>query len=86
LEPSMEAKHTSPTYDAFVQKYGITDAYELEAMEPADLAETLKSAIEEVLDLDLYNQELAAEQADSVQIIAVQEQVVRFLQSLNLSY
>ncbi len=85
LEPSMEAKDTSPTYEAFVEKYDITDAYELEAMEPSDLADTLSSSIEEVLDLDLYNQELAAEEADSAQIIAVQEQAVQFFKSLNIN-
>ena len=85
LEPSMEAKNTSPTYAAFVDRYGITDAYELEAMEPADLAETLREAIKQVLDLDLYNQELAAEEADSTQIVAVRQQAEQFCKSLNLT-
>lgn len=80
----MEAKDSSPTYETFVEKYGITDAYELEAMEPSDLAETLSNAIKEVLDLDLYNQELAAEETDSAQIIAVQEQAEQFFKSLKL--
>jgi hypothetical protein len=84
LKPSMEAKETSPTYQAFVDRYDITDAYELEAMEPADLAETLRSVIEDVLDLALYNQELAAEETDSAQIIAVQEQAKTFFKSLKL--
>jgi hypothetical protein len=84
LAPSMDAKDTSPTYDTFVENYGITDAYELEAMEPSDLAETLSSAIEDVLDLDLYNQELAAEEVDSAKIIAVQEQAAQFFKSLNI--
>jgi hypothetical protein len=84
LEPSMEAKDTSPTYAAFVEKYGITDAYELEAMDPADLAETLQNAVKEVLDLDLYNQELAAEETDSAQIVAVQKQAAEFFKSLSL--
>jgi hypothetical protein len=84
LEPSMEAKDTSPTYQTFVDKYGITDAYELEAMDPANLAETLETAIKEVLDLDLYNQELAAEEADAANIVAVQKQAAEFFKSLNL--
>jgi hypothetical protein len=84
LAPSMEAKDTSPTYNAFVERYGITDAYELEAMNPADLAATLINAIEEVLDIELYNQEIAAEEADSAQIIAVQQQAEQFFQSLRL--
>jgi hypothetical protein len=84
LEPSMEAKAKSPTYRAFVKKYEITDAYEPEAMNPGDLAAQLESAIKDVLDLDLYNQELAAEEIDSTQIIAVQEQAEQFFKSLNL--
>jgi hypothetical protein len=84
LEPSMDAKEGSPTYSAFVERYGITDAYELEAMEPADLATALDSAITDVMDIDLYNQELAAEEADSAQIIAVRERADQFFKSLNL--
>jgi hypothetical protein len=86
LSPSMEAKETSPTYWSFVQKYGITNAYELEAMEPSDLAETLEAAIKEVIDLGLYYQELSTEEADSAQILAVKQQVERFFQSLNLTH
>jgi hypothetical protein len=81
----MEAKDTSPTYHAFVDKYGITAAYELEAMNPSDLAAELESAIRGVLDMDLYNQELAAEESDSTEIIAVQEQAEQFFKSLNLA-
>jgi hypothetical protein len=85
LAPSMEAKDTSPTYQSFVERYGITEAYELEAMDPADLADTLETAIKEVLDIDLYNQELAAEEADSAQIKGVQQQSAAFFKSLNLT-
>jgi hypothetical protein len=85
LSPSMEAKDTSPTYAAFVEKYGIADAYELEAMEPAALAQTLEDAIKEVLDLDLYNQELAAEEADSAHVLAIKQQAEAFFKSLKLS-
>jgi hypothetical protein len=84
LEPSMDAKEESPTYNAFVERYGITDAYELEAMEPETLAETLRDAIDDVLDVDLYNQELDAEEADSAEIIAVRNQAEQFFKSLNL--
>jgi hypothetical protein len=84
LEPSMEAKEDSPTYNEFVDRYGITDAYELEAMEPDDLAETLENAIEDVLDVDLYNQELEAEENDSAEIIKVRKQTEQFFKSLKL--
>jgi hypothetical protein len=84
LEPSMDAKEESPTYNAFVERYGITDAYELEAMEPENLADTLRDAIDDVIDIDLYNQELEAEEADSAEIIAVRKQTEQFFKSLNL--
>lgn len=84
LEPSMDAKETSPTYATFVERYGITNAYELEAMEPTDLADILRSAIEDVMDLEAYNQELAAEDADSAQIIAIRQQAEQFFKSLNI--
>jgi ParB-like nuclease domain len=84
LEPSMDAKEESPTYNAFVERYGITDAYELEAMEPEALAGTLRDAIDDVLDIDLYNQELDAEEADSAEIIAVRNQADQFFKSMNL--
>jgi hypothetical protein len=84
LTPSMEAKDTSPTYTTFIEKYTISDAYELEAFQPPQLAETLSKAIEDVIDLELYNQELAAEEVDSARIIAVRGQIETFLKSLSL--
>jgi hypothetical protein len=85
LQPSMEAKDTSPTYRTFVDKYNNTDAYELEAMQPDDLAQTLKLAIEAVLDIDFYNQKLDAEENDSASIVAVRHQSDAFFKSLDLN-
>ena len=85
LAPSMEAKTSSPTYPSFVERYGITDAYELEAMAPADLATELTLAIEEVIDIDLFNQELRAEQADAAKLIAIRERCAEFFKSSPLS-
>jgi hypothetical protein len=53
-------------------------------LRPADLAELLEDAIKEVLDIDVFNQELAAEEKDSTQIIAVQQQALAFFNSLKL--
>ena len=78
----MEAKETSPTYRTFVEKYGITDAYELEALAPSDLVSILKDAIEQVVDLNLFNQELAAEEAESAKIIAMRQRSAEFFGSL----
>jgi hypothetical protein len=51
-------------------------------MAPADLASELERAIDRVIDIDLYNQELAAEEADSAQIIAYREQANEFFKKL----
>jgi hypothetical protein len=59
-------------------------AYELDAMDPGDASAVIHSAIEAVMDIDLYNQELAAEEADSAKIIAVQEQAEQFLKELKI--
>jgi len=93
----MDAKEDSPTYDAFVEKYGArlrellslseddpVPAFELEALDPGDLAAVLKDAIIDVLDIDLYNQELEAEEKDSAQIIAVQQHAAEFFKTLKL--
>ena len=53
-------------------------------MEPADLVDTLRAAIDQVLDVDLYNMEVAAEESDSAQIIAVRRQAGNFFRSLSL--
>jgi hypothetical protein len=84
LEPSMKAKKKSPTYSTYVERYGTTNAYELEAMEPADLIAILRAAINSVMDIDLYNQECAAEESDSSQIIAIRQQAEHFFRAMDL--
>jgi ParB-like nuclease domain len=85
LTPSMEAKESSPTYQEFIERYGIIDAYELEAMEPADLADSLTDAIEQVIDCDAFNAELRKEKTDSAEIVAVKRQAMEFFRSLRIS-
>jgi hypothetical protein len=84
LPPSGEANKKSPTYRKYVERYGTTKAWECEAMAPADLANELERAVDRVIDIDLYNRELAAEEADSAQIIAVREKANEFFESLKL--
>ena len=67
LPPSMDAKTTSANYKKFVAKYG-TDAYELEALQPADLQEILREAILSVMDLELFNLEVDREREDAAEI------------------
>jgi hypothetical protein len=84
LAPSMDAKRTSPTYASYVARRDTTNAYELDALAPSDLADIIEDAIVDVIDVDLYNQELAAEEADSAQIVAVRQQTDTFFKSLKL--
>ena len=81
LEPSMDAKVSSPTYAEFVDRYGVTDAYELEALEPPDLQQILEDAIGEVMDMDAYQAELDHEEKDAVGIVAAKKMVVEFLKT-----
>jgi ParB-like nuclease domain len=84
LEPSMEAKDSSPTYDAFIDRYGITDAYELEALEPGDLQRILEDAIDEVMNMDAYWDELEEEKTDAVGIATTKRMVVEFLKTAGI--
>ena len=81
LTPSMDAKKKSPTYDAYVRKDGTTDAWELEALAPSDLVDVLRNAIDEVIDIDLFNMELGAEQADAAKLAAIQMRCAAFFKS-----
>jgi hypothetical protein len=60
----MKAKKTSVNYAKFSAKYG-DGVYELEAVPPAKLQEILTDAIDGVLDVDLFNDEIDAERSDA---------------------
>jgi hypothetical protein len=85
LQPSMDAKENSPTYTEFVDRYGITGAYELEALEPADLRQILEEAINEVMDKDALDAELDREAKDAVDIKAMKDMVVEFLKTAGIA-
>jgi hypothetical protein len=93
----MDAKENSPTFKKYVDRYGgkvlrydpatgndVPKAFELDAMDPADAKEVLHSAIQAVMDIDAYNAELAEEEKDSSQIIAVRKQAEKFFKSLKV--
>ena len=81
LEPSMDAKESSPTYAEFVREYGTTNAYELEALEPADLQEVLEAAIWDVMSMGAYDAEVELQKKDAVSIAAAKKLVVEFMKS-----
>jgi ParB-like nuclease domain len=83
LEPSYDTEEKDiSTKRAYEEKYGTTDAYELEAMEPAALQAALTEDIDSVLDKDAYNAELDQEDKDAVAIQARRAVVADFLRTL----
>jgi len=66
LPPACKAKQGSKNYPRFVERHGTDDVYELEAVAPTTLQEFLREAIEQVIDVDLFNAEVEAERSDAV--------------------
>ena len=79
LEPSMMAKESSPTYATFVKKHDMTDAYELEALEPAALQRILIESIEGAMDTAAYHAEVALQKSDAEEIRKTRAAVINFL-------
>jgi hypothetical protein len=63
LPPKMTAKETSANRNKFVARHG-EHVFELEALPPAALQDILREAIEQVIDLDLFNCEIAREEEE----------------------
>ena len=83
LTPSYDTDEKDiSTKRAYEEKYGTTDAYELEAMGPAALQGALTEDIDSVLDIPAYNAELDQEDRDAVAIQARRAVVAGFLKTL----
>ncbi|HAH46702.1 ParB N-terminal domain-containing protein [Gimesia sp.] len=72
--PDMKAKRGSSQYEKFVSKYG-DDVFEVEALQPSQLIDVLTDAIDNVIDTDLFNRELAQEKEDASKIMALRKVV-----------
>lgn len=75
----MEAKKTSSRYKAYQQRYGTDDVFELEAIAPSTMQSALTSAIESVMDVVAFNEELEAEKRDAAKLACLKGEVVEFL-------
>jgi hypothetical protein len=83
LEPSYDTDEKDiSTKQAYTDKYGTTNAYELEAMEPEDLQEALTEDINRVLDIAAYNAEVDMEDTDAVAIQVRRAMVADFLRTI----
>jgi hypothetical protein len=83
LPPQNFAKETSSNYDWFVRRNGgNTAVYELEALDPADMLRDLDEVIRSVLDIDLFNREVAAEREEAAYLEAARTRAAGALRGL----
>ena len=69
------AKETSSRYSAFVERTGDTKTWEVEALPPDYLVEQIKAAIEANMDMELYREICAAEEADCETLAKIRSQI-----------
>lgn len=75
LPSDMDAKVSSPNYAKFLQRYGSTKVVELDAAPVELLQSKLREAIERVIDVQAYNDQIDLERSDSA-VIAAHRKVV----------
>jgi hypothetical protein len=77
------AKETSSNHEWFVGRNGGDDAvYELEALKPADMLRDLEYVVKSVIEVDLFERELAAERQEAVYLDAAKAKALRALKGL----
>jgi hypothetical protein len=76
LPPAMEAKTTSKNFEKFVDKYGSTDTYELEAVPPVETQGILRSAVLEVLDRKAFDAEVEQEEEDAAELEVIRKRML----------
>lgn len=78
----MKAKESSSRYESFVARYGDCDIYEMEALRPKELQAILEETIQNVIDRDAFEAELAAEKQDAHFLAGVRRQVVESVRGI----
>jgi ParB/Sulfiredoxin domain len=67
LPPNFDAKKESSRYKKFAAKYG-DSVYELEALHPSERSRLLTEAIDQILDVSMFNAEVGQERKDAAEI------------------
>ncbi len=80
LPSDLEAKETSPNYKKFVERHGIHVA-ELDAAPVELLQEKLRAAIENCIDMEVFEAELEEEKKDAAFITATKKLIVQSIQA-----
>lgn len=79
LPPALDAKTDSPQYQKFLDRYGSSDVWELEAMPPKLLEKTVTEGIESAINSDLMDKQLRAEREDWKRLDEIREEVQTML-------
>jgi hypothetical protein len=83
LPPMNFAKESSPSFDWFVQRNGGDNrVYELEALDPQNMLNDLEHVIKNVIDVDLFNREVEAEQNEAIYLELAREKATEALKGL----
>jgi hypothetical protein len=83
LPPMNFAKEWSSNFDWFVRRNGgDASVYELEALDPPDMQSDLDNVLRGVLDLDLFNREVASEGQEAAYLEAARRKVREALRGL----
>lgn len=74
------AKETSSRIDAFIERTGGTETWELESLPPKYLQEQLSAAIESNMDMDIYEQTVEQELEDAEYLNEVRHEIAASLE------
>jgi hypothetical protein len=78
--PPNAAKEDSSRFDSYTERTGSTESWELEALDPDDLAEITRQAIESHIDANRFNRQVELENEDMADLLARAEAAKQFFQ------
>jgi hypothetical protein len=73
----LKAKPNDPTRRVFIERHGDDSVYELDALTPRQLADLFEEAINAVIDVDVYESELAQEERDLKAIAQLKKRILK---------
>jgi hypothetical protein len=80
LLPDMEAKKTSTRFKPYFKQTGLTDAWEIDSMDPGVLVKEITNACKSVIDIDIFNAALEQEKQDDIRLAKLRAATIRFIQ------
>lgn len=76
IQPNgLNAKDTSSKFRKFVERYGSTEVYELEAISPTVMQDVVEQAIRSTIDLAKLEAEIEKEKNDAAKLVTMKSQV-----------